>query len=93
MNRLESARIMFGIYQENGYDVRYRVVYFTELNDRNRETEITRAMAGRHVHDGFISEECQAEAKAAIDLLLTRLNEGEDVSADALAEILKPFEP
>jgi hypothetical protein len=93
MNDLESARIMYEIYQESGYDGRFRVVYFTELNERNREAEIARAMAGRHVHDGFFAEKRQAEAKSAIDRLLARLNEGESVSEDGLAEILEPFAP
>ena len=42
-----AAKIMFEVYREGGYDRRYRVVYFTELNDHNRDTELNRCLAGR----------------------------------------------
>ena len=38
-----SDKTMFEIYREEGYGRKYRVVYFTELNDHNRETEISKA--------------------------------------------------
>jgi hypothetical protein len=40
----ESDKVMFEIYREP-YQGLYRVVYFTELQDHNKETEINRAMA------------------------------------------------
>jgi hypothetical protein len=36
----ESDKVMFEIYRETEYTGRYRVVYFTELQDHNKETEI-----------------------------------------------------
>ena len=36
----ESDRVMFEIYRESGYDRLYRVVYYTELSERNRDLEI-----------------------------------------------------
>jgi len=60
-------RIMFEIYRETTYSGRYRVVYFTELNDHNRETEINRALAGEHFYDGFITSFRKDEAKAIIE--------------------------
>jgi hypothetical protein len=89
MKTLESARIMYEIYQENGYNGRYRVVYFTELNDHNKETEINRAMAGRHVHDGFIREWRKDQAKGMIDAFLGRLNGGEEADPEELETALK----
>src|SRR5205807_6967291 len=50
----ESDKIMFEIYRETEYTGKYRVVYFTELQDHNKETEINHAMAGEHFFDGFI---------------------------------------
>ena len=46
----ESDKIMFEIYRETTYTGKYRVVYFTELQDHNKETEISRAMAGEHFY-------------------------------------------
>jgi hypothetical protein len=73
----EFDKVMFEIYRETGYSGRYRVVYFTELQDHNKETEINRALAGEHFYDGFIRAYRKDEAKQVIDGLLARLNGGE----------------
>ncbi|MFH1277492.1 MAG: hypothetical protein ABIK65_03825 [Candidatus Eisenbacteria bacterium] len=88
MAELMSAKIMFEIYREEEYGRRYRVVYFTELGDHNKETEINRALAGRHFHDGFIREKRKEEAKEIIEAFLRRLNDGETPSAEELARTL-----
>ncbi len=73
----ESDKIMFEIYKETEYTGRFKVVYFTELEDHNKETEINRAMMGQHFYDGFIKGFRKEEAKEIVDGLLTRLNGGE----------------
>jgi hypothetical protein len=92
MAPLESAKIMYEIYREEGYDRRFRVVYFTELGDRNKETEINRALAGTHVHDGFISERRKERTKEVIASFLARWNDGEDPIPDALETALSAVE-
>ncbi len=77
-------KVMFEIYREAGYDRRYRVVYFTELDEHNKEVEIGRATAGEHYYDGFLRSSALPEGKRAITRLLERLNAGE---ALAVAEI------
>ena len=47
---------MFEIYREGGYNRRYRVVYFTELDDHNRDHEIDRGVAGDNFLDGSLAE-------------------------------------
>jgi len=89
----ESDRIMFEIYKEATYSGQYRVVYFTELQDHNKEHEISRAMAGEHFYDGFIKNYGKDRAKDTIEKLLARLNSGETLSADDVARELKPFSP
>jgi len=84
-------RIMFEIYREATYSGRYRVVYFTELNDHNRETEINRALAGEHFYDGFIRTFRKEEAKKIIEHAVAELNEGKHVESDALATALAPY--
>jgi hypothetical protein len=86
-------RIMFEIYRETTYSGRYRVVYFTELNDHNRETEINRALAGEHFYDGFITSLRQNEAKAIIEATVAQLNEGKTVAPQTLTEVLAPYTP
>ena len=70
---------MFEIYRETEYTGKYRVVYFTELQDHNKETEINHALAGEHFFDGFIKNFRKDEAKEIISGILGRLNNGEHV--------------
>ena len=73
----ESDKVMFEIYRETEYTGKYRVVYFTELQDHNKETEINHALSGEHFYDGFIKNFKKDEAKEIIDGILSRLNSGE----------------
>ena len=41
----EADKVMFEIYRETGYSGEYRVCYFTELQDHNKESEINLAPA------------------------------------------------
>lgn len=75
-------KIMFEIYREAGYDQKYRVVYFTELDENNKHNEINRAMAGEHFYDGFIKELGAERGKAKIDECIQRLNDGESLTPD-----------
>ena len=77
----ESDKVMFEIYRETEYTGKYRVVYFTELQDHNKETEINHAMAGEHFFDGFIKNFGKDEAKEIINSVLNRLNNGETLDA------------
>ncbi|HYX70245.1 MAG TPA: hypothetical protein VE825_13995 [Terriglobales bacterium] len=85
---MESDKIMFEIYREAPYTGQYRVVYFTELNDQNKEYEINRAMAGEHYYDGFIKNYLKDEAKDIIDGILKRLNNGEKITPKQLEAAL-----
>ncbi|MFN7996486.1 MAG: hypothetical protein U0Q18_22935 [Bryobacteraceae bacterium] len=75
----ESDKVMFEIYRETGYSGQYRVVYFTELQDHNKETEINHALNGEHFYDGFIKNYRKEEAKEIIAACLNRLNSGEKI--------------
>ena len=71
---------MFEVYRETTYTSKFRVVYFTELQDHNKESEINRAMAGEHFLDGFIKDFHKEDAKGVIDSLLVRMNSGEQMT-------------
>lgn len=88
----ESDKIMFEIYREP-YQGRYRVVYFTELQDYNKETEINRAMAGDHFYDGFIRNYRKDRAKETINRILERLNDGELLTAADIERELQAHVP
>ncbi len=66
-------------------------VYFTELDEHNKEKEINDAMRGDHIFDGFLRNLTKEEAKRAVNEILERLNRGEKVSPTDIANALKPF--
>jgi hypothetical protein len=80
----EADKVMFEIYRETEYTGKFRVVYFTELQDHNKETEINHALAGEHFFDGFIKNFRKDEAKEIITSILGRLNSGEKLDALAI---------
>jgi hypothetical protein len=84
-------KLMFEIYRETGYDRRYRVVFFTELDEHNKDEEIARALAGDHFYDGFVRESALPEAKRVITHLLDRLNMGEAVDPAEVDQALAQY--
>jgi hypothetical protein len=88
-----SQKILFQIYREGSFNRRFRVVYFTELGDGNKESEINHAMAGEPVYDGFIKDFKKDEAKAIIERHLEELNKGTDFNEAAFVADLKAYIP
>ena len=86
-----AAKIMFEVYREGGYDRRYRVVYFTELNDHNRDTELNRCIAGTSFYSSFLREDSRKDARVVINKAIERLNDGEELSPSQLEAELEPF--
>jgi hypothetical protein len=84
-------KVMFEIYRDPTYGGRYRVVYFTELEDHNKEQEFNRALRGDHFFDGYLRAYGKHEAKELINGFLERLNNGERVPQAEVATALKPY--
>ena len=91
MAAIQSERTMFEVYRETAYSGVYRVVYFTELQDHNKEAEINRAMAGEHFVDGFLDNFTKEQAKKVIDGMLDQLNRGEALTQDEFLERLSTY--
>lgn len=87
----DEKRVMFEIYRDAEPGGRFRVVYFTELGEHERELEIASAFRGDHVFDGFILTREKLQAKQVINSLLERLNGGEQVPRTDIARELAPF--
>lgn len=85
------GKIMFEIYKEKAYTGEYRVVYFSELDDHNKDIEIDRAMKGDHFFDGFILTLKKERAMKQIEDIVYRLNEGETLDDQYLNKQLKEF--
>jgi hypothetical protein len=88
---IESDKVMFEIYREPEFGRRYRVVYFTELDEHNKEKEINDAMRGEHIFDGYLRNYTKTEGKRILAGILERLNSGERLSAADIERDLKPF--
>lgn len=89
----ESDKIMFEIYQDKLYNEKYHVVYYTELNENNKHTEINRALAGNSYYDGFIKDYGKEKAKTVIEDIVKELNEGNLISKEEIKEKLKEHTP
>jgi hypothetical protein len=87
----DEKRIMFEIYREAVDNGRYRVVYFTELGEHERETEIGNAVRGDHVFDGFILSRERGSAKQAVERILEQMNGGKAVGPEDIERELHPF--
>ena len=79
---------MFEIFRVADAPRDFRVIYFTELEEQDRDGRIGQALAGEHVFDGFIARDDAVQAKAAIANLIERLNNGEKWDDQALATLL-----
>lgn len=88
---IQSEKVMFQIYREPAFNRRYRVVYFTELDEHNKESEINDALRGEHVFDGYLRNYTKEEAKRVVVEILARLNNGEVVTPPEIESLLKPF--
>lgn len=87
----DEKRIMFEIYREPEDNGSYRVVYFTELGEHEREIEIGNALRGNHVFDGYILSRDRWEAKQAIGRILDELNRGARMGPNEIELELKGF--
>ena len=88
---IQSEKVMFEIYREPAVGRRFRVVYFTELDDHNREREINAAMRGEHIFDGYFRNYTKEEAKRVLAAIVERLNRGESLGRADIERELKPF--
>lgn len=91
MTTVDTKKVMFEIYKEGTAEGAYRVVYFTELGEHDKEEEIGSAMRGEHIYDGYILHRARREAKEAIARLLERLNGGESLTANQISQELETY--
>ena len=89
----ESDKIMFEIYQDTLYNKKFRVVYYTELNENNKHSEISRAMSGNSYFNGFIKDYRKDEAKQIITEIIESLNEEKLIPVEEIKSRLKEYTP
>lgn len=84
-------KIMFEIYKDVARNGNYQVIYFTELDDHNREAEISRAANGEHIYDGFIRTRGKDQAKLVLGSIVERLNNGQAVGPEQIEKELQAY--
>jgi hypothetical protein len=87
----DTKKVMFEIYRDHSVTGRYKVVYFTELGEHDKDTEIADAMRGEHIYDGFLLHRSRQEGKQIVEQILDELNRGENLDIAAIESKLKPF--
>ncbi len=87
----DTKKVMFEIYRDANFGGHYKVVYFTELGEHDKEKEIQDAMRGEHVYDGFLLHRERNQAKQVVDEILEQLNSGEPVDESAIEQKLQPY--
>jgi len=87
----DTKKVMFEIYRDASLSGQYKVVYFTELGEHDKETEIADAMRGEHVFDGFLLHRERSQAKQVMEQILDRLNRGESMDQAMIEQMLQPF--
>lgn len=87
----DTKKVMFEIYREADFSGRYKVVYFTELGEHDKETEIADAMRGEHIFDGFLLHRERSQAKQVVEEILERLNRGESIGSAEIEQLLQPY--
>ena len=73
-----SDKTLFEIYRGGAFDPRFHCIFYTDLEEHERERMIAKAAAGEPVFSGFVADDRKAEARSVIDAWLEELNDGDD---------------
>lgn len=82
---------MFLVYRDSIYSQEYKVCYFTELDEHNKEVEFNKALAGEPFYDGFLLNASKRAAKKVIAAFIERLNNGDEVDSAEIDKALEEF--
>ncbi len=85
-------RTMFEIYRETDYNRSFHYIFYTDLDEHEREREIARAANGETVFTGYIDDTRKEAARAAIETIVDELNDDEaELSSEAIGGRLAGF--
>ena len=71
-----SEKVFFGIYKESGCGKPYQIVYFTELDEHERDAAISQSVEGETTYTEFLKEACLDQGKQLLTDNLARWNAG-----------------
>ncbi len=73
-----SEKSMFEIYRERGFNKKFKLIIYTELNEHNKETEINRALDGDTIFDGFLKDSTKNDAKKILKEMIDEMNKKDE---------------
>lgn len=79
-----SEKSMFEIYREKGFNKKFKLIIYTELNEHNKEAEINRALDGDTVFDGFLKDNRKEEAKKTLKGLIDEMNMNDNALSEEI---------
>jgi hypothetical protein len=71
-------RTMFEIYRETDYNRSFHYIFYSDLDEHEREREIAKAANGQTVFTGYIDDTRKEAARALIEAIVDELNESDD---------------
>ncbi|HWB73481.1 MAG TPA: hypothetical protein VG755_00970 [Nannocystaceae bacterium] len=71
-------RTMFEIYRETDYNRSFHYIFYTDLDEHEREREIAKAANGETVFTGYIDDTRKESARALIEAIVDELNDSDD---------------
>ena len=74
-------KTMFEIYRESDYNRAFHSIFYTELEEHARESEIAKAASGETVYTGFVADELKEAAREEIERIVDELNDMEEDEA------------
>jgi len=88
-------RTMFEIFRETDYNRTFHSIFYTDLEEHGRDSQIAKAAAGETVFTGFLADATKEDARTVIEAIVDELNDlGEDVSTigpQVIEGRLRPF--
>ena len=90
-----SEKVFFGIYKESGCGKPYPILYFTELDEHERDAEMSESVEGETIYTGFLKEARLDQGKHLLADNLARWNVGtspiiEDLVSSISSRLRKP---
>jgi hypothetical protein len=81
-------RTMFEIYRETAYNRSFHFIFYTDLDEHEREHEIAKAAGGETVYSGFIDDTRKEAARAIVEAIVDELNDMDEASAGMTPEAI-----
>lgn len=72
---------MFEIYRESDYNRAFRYIFYTDLEEHGRDSEISKAASGETVFSGFLADDLKEQARTKVEEIIDELNDMDEDDA------------